>query len=187
MLLRLFLIDNQNTEQQVRRFALAAIFAIVLMFVLNSLGSPLKNSVAPLGIVSFEFAGSHNVALDMLASWSPSGRVHAALSLGLDYLFIVAYVLAIGMGCALVASFLGKGWRIISNLGLLLAQLQILAGLADAVENFALIRILLGTSQTWWAVIAHRSATIKFAIVGLGILYVLILGTIIVLKNAFQR
>jgi hypothetical protein len=125
--------------------------------------------------------------MEMIASWGPEGRISAALSLGLDYLFIVAYVLAIGMGCSLVSRSLGKNFGIFAKLGLILAQLQIVAGLSDAVENYALIRILLGTSQLWWAVIAQRSAMVKFVIVGLGILYVLIPGTLIIIKNVFRK
>lgn len=62
---------------------------------MNIIGGPLNIPAAPAGIISFEFAGSSAVATEMMDSWGEHGRALAAVSLGIDYLFLVAYSIAI--------------------------------------------------------------------------------------------
>ena len=71
------------------------ILTLVVMASLQVLGKPLSTDVAPMGIVSFEFAGELALAQGMIESWGPEGQVYAGLNLGLDYLFLVAYGSAI--------------------------------------------------------------------------------------------
>ncbi len=154
-----------------RAFVLLLVLTLALMAMLQVLGEPLKSDAAPAGIVSFEFAGDLATAKRMVKSWGEAGRVYAGLNLGLDYLFLVAYPLAIGLGCVLVARGLdGWGYRA----GVLLAWGQLAAGLLDATENYALIRILLGAEREWLAALAAWCAAPKFALVGAGIAYVLV-------------
>jgi hypothetical protein len=54
-----------------------------------------------------------------------------------------------------------------------LAWAQFAAALLDVVENYALIRVLLGTEQAIWPVIARWCAMPKFIIVALGLIYVI--------------
>jgi hypothetical protein len=60
-----------------------------------------------------------------------------------------------------------------SNLGIGLAWGQGAAGSLDALENYSLIRVLLGTQIEAWPTIARLAATGKFALVALGLLFVL--------------
>jgi hypothetical protein len=60
-------------------------------------GAPLKTAASPNGIISFEFAGEIAVAQRMVDSWGATGRIYAALNLGLDYLFLAVYACAIGI------------------------------------------------------------------------------------------
>ncbi len=46
----------------------------------------------------------------------------------------------------------------------------------DALEDYGLIRVLLGTRIESWSIVARISATGKFALVGLALLYVLVAG-----------
>ncbi|MEJ2570923.1 MAG: hypothetical protein P8Y98_10335, partial [Anaerolineales bacterium] len=62
----------------------------------------------------------------------------------------------------------------LSSLGLILAWAQIGAGLLDSLENYALIRVLLGTKLAYWPEVARWCALPKFIIVAVGILYVAI-------------
>ena len=58
---------------------------LVLMLVLLRIDAPLQTDAAPMGIVSYELAGSVDGAQRILDSWDPTARLYAAFSLGLDY------------------------------------------------------------------------------------------------------
>ena len=167
-----------SNSGQRRAFVLFLCLAIFVMISLQILGQPLVTEAAPAGIVSFELAGELSLAQRMVESWGDTGRVYAGLNLGIDYLFLVAYAVAIGLGCVLVASSLGQRIRFLSVVGVLLAWAQFGAGLLDALENYALIRVLLGSQREVWPVMARWCAVPKFLIVALGLVYVGV-GTLI--------
>jgi hypothetical protein len=94
------------------------------------------------------------------------------LSLGLDYLYLVAYASAIALGCVMVARRLSGRGEFLPLVGVVLAWAQFGAALLDCVENYALIRVLLGSQQELWPVVARWCAIPKFLIVALGLVYV---------------
>jgi hypothetical protein len=155
-------------------FTILFLLALILMACLQVLDGPLVTRAAPMGIISFELAGDLGLARQMVDSWGPEGRVYAGLSLGLDYLFMVVYAMAIILGCMLVSKGLLKRLPLLAFLGAILAWGQIGAALLDALENYALILILLGTNEEIWALVARWAALPKFAIVFLGIVYILL-------------
>jgi hypothetical protein len=150
------------------------VFALLLMVAQQVLGRPLITPAAPSGIVSFELAGGLSNAWEMLASWGPTGRVYAGLSLGTDYLFLVAYSIAISLGCVLSSRRFLQRSGYLSGVGAILAWAIFGAALFDSVENYALIQVLLGAEQSLWPVLARICAIPKFLIVGLGLLYILL-------------
>ena len=152
----------------------ATVVTLGLLAVMRALDAPLLTSAAPYGIISFEVARTLASARTMLDSWGGSGAVWAGLSLGVDYLFLCSYALAIGLACTLLATTT-HGWR--ARLGNLLAWAQIVAALLDAAENFGLIQLLLGSQDGTWALLAWSCALPKFFLVCLGILYFIIAGT----------
>lgn len=167
-------------------FMVSLIFAVVLFLVFQVIDSHLKTELAPLGIVSFQLAGELSVAQDIIASWGQEGQLYAMLSLGLDYLFMLLYAVVIGLGCIMVARGLPKGLEKFSDLGVWLAWGQILAALMDALENFGLVSIMLGTEVAVWAKVVQVCATGKFALIALGLVYITI-GLVLRLtaKNKF--
>lgn len=165
---------------QGRAFALLLAGALVLMVSLQAIGRPMVTEAAPQGIVSFELAGNLLAAQGMMVSWGPVGQISAGLSLGLDYLFIVTYVAAIGLGCVLVAR-----WMAVASLaGAVLAWGVVGAGILDMLENYALIQVLLGSQQEVWPLVARWCAIPKFVIVAAGLGYVLIGAIVNVLVQA---
>lgn len=167
-------------------FIVSAVVAVLVMASLQVLGGPLKTEAAPGGIISYEFARDLEGARRVLASWGPEARVFAGLNLGLDYLFMVAYACAIGLGCVLVARRLGRWNRGLAALGVVLSWGQWIAALLDATENYALIRLLLGSERALWPALAYGCALPKFLIVGVGILFVA-LGSILSILIAGRR
>jgi len=147
------------------------VLTLLLMIVLNVVGAPLSTDAATNGIVSFELAGSVSQAHRIIDSWDNATRIRAAFSLGLDFLFLVAYSTTIALACAWAAGVIrARGWPLASA-GILLAWGQWLAALLDAVENTALVIILFGSVTEPWPQIARWCAVFKFVLVLSGLVY----------------
>lgn len=159
-------------------FIVLTVLALALTVTFNVLGAPLRTSAAPNGIISFELAGDLPTAQAMVESWAPTGRVYAGLGLGLDYLYMPVYAGAIGLGCVLAAGALARRRPALARLGVLLAWGQLAAALFDALENYALIRVLLGWTQPYWPVVARWCALAKFGLVVAGLAYALLGGLV---------
>lgn len=149
---------------------LATVFVFTALQVVNW---PLRDAaVAPVGIISFQFAGTVPQAQAMLDLWASRGVLpHAAFSTGLDCLFPVLYGTALAFACFWAA--VQWEWRspALARLMRLLAWGQWLAGGLDLVENTAqAVMILSGQAAAplpeliWWC------AGSKFALVGAGLL-----------------
>jgi hypothetical protein len=139
---------------------------VVVMICLQIIGGPLVTDVAPGGIVTYEFAGDVPTARAILESWGAKGQVYAGLSLGLDFLFLFAYAGSIGLGCVLV------GRNLALRAGVWLAWGLVVAAFLDYLENYALIRNLLGSELALWPAMARWCAIPKFVLVGAGLLFV---------------
>jgi hypothetical protein len=148
------------------------------MACLQIIGGPLVTDTAPQGIVSYEFAGDLPTARAILESWGAKGHVFAGLSLGLDFLFLFAYAGSIGLGCVLTARKLASQGGLVYQAGVWLAWGLLLAASLDYLENYALIRILLGSELALWPAMAYWCAIPKFALVGAGLLFIVIGGSI---------
>jgi hypothetical protein len=169
-----------SASGQKQAFVSFVVLTLVLIVSLQVLGGPLKTEVAPMGIVSFEFAGELSKAQSMVESWGQKGLVYAGLNLGLDYLFLVAYASAVGLGCVLMTQRWLKRFEFVGLVGVGLSWGQWVAALLDGVENYALIRVLLGAEVELWPALARWCAVPKFILVGAGLLYI-ILGAIVVM------
>jgi len=155
-------------------FWLFTVLAIITMVALQLLGRPLKTAPSPAGIVSYELAGTLEDAHAILESWDAHARVYAGINLGLDYLFIDAYVGAIGLGCVVVGRRLRGAPKGLGSAGAFLAWAMVLAGVLDVVENYALIRLLLGSQAALLPTLARLCAIPKFLIVLISLIYVLV-------------
>lgn len=158
-------------------FALIGV-ALLLTILMQLVGAPLTTAAAPAGIVSFEFAGTVARAQEILASWDRQAQLHAAFSLGLDYVYLLAYALAIGLTCLRLAASWETARPGLARLGRLLGWSQGVAALLDAVENVALIRLLIGSPHALWPPLAWICAALKFALVLAGLAYVLVAATL---------
>ena len=163
---------------QKRAFLVLLLLALAVMAWMNVFDAHLKTAADPAGIVSFELAGSSALAWDIIESWGEEGQVYAGLSLGLDYLFIVAYSGGIALGCVMGSRSLAQRVKGLAPVGLFLAWAQFAAAALDAVENYALIQVLLGSQRELWPVVARWCAVPKFLLVALGLLYLLAAGSV---------
>ncbi len=141
---------------------------LILFAVFRVLDAPLRTPAAPNGIVSFELAGSPEMAESILDSWNAGAELFAAFGLGIDYLFMPAYALALSLGILLVA---GRHAGTFAKVGAWLGWGAIGAALFDAVENYSLFQIMLGNYFSPWPEIAFWNASTKFVLLILGLVY----------------
>ena len=143
---------------------------------------PLENDIAPLGILSLQFAGGLSTALSILTSWGETERLYAAFNLGFDYLYLACYALFLSATC----SWLARTWQLhskrFSTAGFLLAWAMFAAAALDMIENVALWQLLLGAMNAFWPILATTCATLKFGIILAGVTYIAI-GALAVLRS----
>ena len=162
---------------------------LILFAVFRVLDAPLRTSTAPNGIVSFELAGTPFQAQAIIDSWHEMAYLlssvegeplpgfvsraysFAAFGLGIDYLFMPVYATALALGILLVAGR-HKGW--FATLGAWLGWGAYAAALFDAVENFALWKVLLGAVFSAWPSVASVCASVKFGLLVLGLVFALV-------------
>lgn len=145
--------------------------ALTVMVSLRIVDEPLQTDAAPNGIISFELAGDVETSYAVLESWDQPAKSHAAFSLGLDFLFLITYATAISLACIWAARLNMKslaGW------GSILAWGQWIAALFDGLENTALFIMLSQAPVSPWPSIAQVAAIIKFALIALGLIYILV-------------
>lgn len=191
-------LESVPTQYRKRFFFTCLALAFILFSVLRMLDKPLQTPVSPDGIVSFEFARTPQRAQEIIDFWTgrviittftdgqnanglmePAGdsfvynplpMIHAAFELGLDYLFMPAYALALAFG-TLLATQRHAGW--VKSLGAVAGYGAFAAALFDAVENFALWQVLSGAYSSGSPAIAAFCASIKFGLLIFGVLVAL--------------
>jgi hypothetical protein len=149
--------------------AVLIIFSVILASILYLIDRSIITKAAPKGISSFELAGSR--AKEVVDSWSEAQRHNAVLSLGLDYLYLSVYPLALSLACHL-ATTTGSGLWL--SAGGYISWLILAAIPLDALEDFALIRVLQSPTDEVWPLVARWCAIPKFALVFLGFIYLLL-------------
>lgn len=154
-----------------RVFLPALLLTLCLMVIMQLVTRPLSNSIAPMGIVSYELAGSISQSQEILDSWDQVAKIKAGFSLGIDYLFMLAYGITIGLACIWAGEVLGqRGWPL-ARMAVMLAWGVALAAALDAVENLSLATMLFSAPRGFWPQIAALCATVKFSLIGLALLF----------------
>jgi hypothetical protein len=165
---------------------LALTFSLFAVF--RVLDQPLRTPVAPNGIVSFELAGNAQAARAITDSWKQMSLllssvaeqpnpdivnlpyVLAAFGLGIDYLFMPLYSFTLAFG-TLLAGGRHAGW--LMSLGAVAGYGAFAAAVFDALENYALLQILLNKIYSPYPEVAYYCAALKFMFLIFGLLYVL--------------
>lgn len=147
---------------------------------MNAAGDLRRHPAAPLGIVSFEMAGSVGRAGEILAAWGPEGKRAARTSLRWDYPFILGYAAGLTVLAGLAGAVLARS-PLVAGLAPVFAWAATAAGLLDALENVALQRVLAGAVTQPWPRLAQIAAALKFvALFGVGAFLVFSLVSLVV-------
>jgi hypothetical protein len=172
-----------------RRNVLLAFLALsaTLFGVVFAVGADLKTDKAIHGIVSFQLAGEPLVSQSILYSWQLKGAfTKAQIVLSLDYALLLVYSTTLALGCVWASKLWGA--RGIARIGVWLGWGQWAAGAFNAVQDYALLRILWDWSQAAAVATpippppllatetARLCALAKFGLIEAGLLYIAISG-----------
>jgi hypothetical protein len=143
-----------------------------LVFGLAALPSLETMSDHGTGVIELELMRTTGKAHEVLSEYGAEGRSAARTSLWLDYPYLVAYALFLSLACVAIyvrARRLARTrWAAV---GAALAWAALLAGLLDAVENAALLRVLAGHPEQPYPAIAYLCAVPKFVLIVSALLY----------------
>ncbi|MFP3646552.1 hypothetical protein [Paraburkholderia sp. SIMBA_054] len=128
-------------------------------------------SVLKYGVVELETPTTEAHATTLVSSLKSQGLVEEARRQTLiDYVYLLLYPLALSLTCALLARGLdGKNHLI----GTAISWGVLLACPFDACENWAMLKMLAGTTSAPWPMLATICASAKFTLTAGGIFFVI--------------
>ena len=112
----------------------------------------------------------------MFTVWNDETKDSLKTALHWDYVFLFVYPAAVAVSCFIAGGFLHRAGIVPFNYSLIIICLQLIAPVLDAVENYALLKVLSGPIVSPWPELARWCAIGKFSLVLLGIGYALLLG-----------
>jgi hypothetical protein len=159
------------TPLRKRMLTTGLLLCLGIMLIFAWSGHPLQTEPAPDGIVSFQTAGTLEKAQAILLSWDNNARQVAAFGLGFDYLFMPVYAITLSLACLATADTLKQVGRRYSSLSVWLARAAFLAAGLDAIENLALVIMLLTQPANPWPLVSMVCANLKFVLLFLVLIY----------------
>ena len=153
-------------------FQISLVLTLATLAALVAIDQHLHSPVSPLGIISFEVCAYANSCRAIVAIWGAGGQVWAALSLGVDYLFMVLYPATIFLGLLLVVVHVPERLK---KLTVAAAWAVWGAGAADAAENYCLAQMLILPAADGYAWPAALFATTKFIVLGFTLAWLLVM------------
>ncbi|MDX2442835.1 MAG: hypothetical protein QNK30_03440 [Bacteroidales bacterium] len=157
-------------------FFISGLVTLILLITLFKINQPLINTCAPFGIITFELSEDLDSSVSILASWDSTNKMHVALSLGLDFVFILFYALFLSLVCFKLSEGLYGNYATlkVANLGTFMGWLPLFAGIFAIIENFALTQLLLGKQIESFHSLSQLFGYSKLILIGITICYIII-------------
>lgn len=159
-----------------------ALLAFLILNILAIINAPLVNNNCKGGIITYELAKELATSKTILNSWNDQTKMSVAIGLGFDYLFLLVYASFISLLIFRINEKLWKS-RPMYKIGKVLIYLTFVAALFDMIENFALVKLLLGDLKQTWSSVAYYFATSKFVILIVSIAYILLSWIALLLRK----
>lgn len=159
---------------------------LIMMFVMATTGRTLKTKSTPLGIINLELAWNSSRADHVLTAWSvpAPGNIDnikvAIQNTWLDFIFLFFYSLFLFYLCLQIAEN-SRGLTRFS--GKLMAMAALNAGMLDICENAGMLLTLNNFSSNGITLFTAVCSALKWVLVACSILYILIFGTLSLLKR----
>lgn len=160
----------RSTAHRKRVLILLGIATVAFTVILEAI-DPSHASHGPT-ILSFEFAGNHARAAQIIAEWGPKGRSAAHLSLLLDYGYMLSYGLFFALaGFAVRDTARAHDWRRLAAIGAVVPFFALAAACFDASENVALLLTLADNGGSFAPPFAAVCSAIKLTLIAIALLY----------------
>ncbi len=159
------------SKNGLRLFWLLFAMTLLVVIAMQITGQPLKTTVAPGGIVSFELIGSLEGSRSIIDSWQGGAMSWAGINLGMDFLFLTFYGITIALGCLITRDRIRNEFQLIKQVGMWMAVGVLVAAGLDVIENVSLIALLVGSENELLPVVARYCAIPKFFLVAISLLY----------------
>lgn len=145
-----------------RHLALAGfgLGTVVLAVVLAVVGKPLGSTI-PQAPLRYQFAWNAKRANEIKEIWKPQIK-RAQLQLRIDFAFLVFYPLFFSLACAMLAE---SRFTSMVEIGIFISWAVLASGPLDAIENWALLRMLSHPATDHLARLAGFCSGIKFLLV----------------------
>lgn len=139
---------------------------------LHQMDVSLQNGNSDYGIIAFECAGNLTATNNIIQQWESQGLIYLAnFSLGFDFLFVLFYVSFLAIWTSVLADgFYKKMSKIMATT---VIGIFVIAGVLDGIENYALLNLLGNNPIESCSELAFYCASVKFALIGLGVIYIL--------------
>ena len=153
---------------------MSGIAALLIGVVLIAVDPKARDSGDP-SIIDFEVAGTQAKADEIRADWGQSGIDAAKASLWIDYAYIVAYGTFLVLASAATRDLAQeRGWDRMAAFGIAVIPFAAAAAAFDAIEDVGLLLAVDGHGGDLAPRLAQICASLKFALLGATIAYLLI-------------
>ena len=162
-------------SKQASQFWIVTVCAIAWMLFMRA--------YTPNNIVQFELAHTVDSASRIISGWGEMGIKNARVSIYLDFIFLILYSWAIGMGCRLAGEF--SDIQLFKGPSIFFMRAAWFAGTCDLIENFSMIFTLSHLNE-FSVSMSFYFAVIKFLILAIALIFIL-LASSVGLFNMFYK
>ncbi len=152
-----------------------AVAAMAMAKILSTVGAglTLKDEGIAFGIVNLEVSWSRERAEAIVKAWRKHQVVGKALQqTQLDFIFLLIYPAALSLACVMTA---GGSDGLMADTGLAMSWIILFCAPFDAIENILLLKMLKGTFEPNTARITSISASLKFLIILVTLIYLIVM------------
>ncbi len=164
---------------------LASIGFLIVLFVEIFVFIPIESTVSTYGILDYEFAWNTNKVLSIFSAWGLNGINNQITAIYWDFLFIIGYV---SLAFSLILLVFQRSSEQVQTIGKYVPMTPILTGVFDIIENAYLLIMATNPSSVVdsYAILASLSASLKFGLLFVGIIY-FIVALILIIFHKIQK
>ena len=164
---------------------MVTIGTLLMVIVMQQTGTSLKTQDTPNGILDLEFASNTTKATAVINAWKKTELTDniqvAKLNTELDFIFILFYSIFLNLVSKSIA---GKYVGAIKNIGLILANGAIAAGVLDIMENIGMLFTLHDYINSTVIMFTFAFSVLKWIIVLSILVYFLAAGSFHLFKKS---
>lgn len=167
-------------------YIIAVVGFLIVILVEIFVFIPIESTVLTYGILDYEFAWKASRVLSIFSSWGTNGLNNQITAIYWDFLFIIGYV---SLAFSLIILVFQRSNEQIQTIGKFVLLTPILTGIFDIIENVLLLIMAINPSSVIDsnAIVASLSASLKFGLLFVGIIYFIGALILIIFKKIKKR